>query len=119
MAVFARYQAEGIHCQRNQPPRLHDGTIIGRHGFDFQALYQGKFYAFDAKECAGATWRPDARQIHQEIALSQVVANGGFGFFLVYFVNRRILVKFHCPLAGRTFAPCDGEQTTIDVLGAL
>jgi hypothetical protein len=67
--LFASYESRGIHCQQNFPEQLSDGTKVKRHGFDFQILHNGKFYAFDAKECALNAWPLDKAKPHQVKAL--------------------------------------------------
>ena len=49
LVLFQRYAERGIQCQQNHPEQLHDGTLVERHGFDFQMFCYGRFYAFDAK----------------------------------------------------------------------
>lgn len=122
--LFDRYESRGIHCQQNHPEQLHDGTLIKRHGFDFQIFYNGKFIAFDAKECSKATWPLDKAKIHQIKALFDVYNNGGEAFFLVYFTNEKKLVKFHVQVVKlaieankKSLPPFAGEPTTIDILG--
>lgn len=121
--LFESYQSRGIHCQQNHPEQLHDGTLIARHGFDFQILYHGKFFAFDAKECARQAWPLDKAKMHQLKALLDVAANGGEAFFLVYFTGPKILVKFYAGgvqeaiINGRSsLSPDDGSRTTLNLL---
>lgn len=122
--LFESYESRGIHCQQNHPEQLHDGTLVKKHGFDFQILYNGKFYAFDAKECAKSSWPLDKAKIHQVKALFDVYNNGGEAFFLVYFTNEKKLVKFHIHLVKlaiesnkKSLSPVLGEPTTINILG--
>lgn len=123
--LFESYESRGIHCQQNHPEQLHDGTLIKRHGFDFQILYLGKFYAFDAKECALPAWPLDKAKPHQIKALFDVASNGGEAFFLVYFTKSKELVKFDVKnvqsaiIDGKKkLSPSDGEKTTINILDA-
>lgn len=122
--LFESYESRGIHCQQNHPEQLSDGTWVKRHGFDFQILYNGKFYAFDAKECAKSSWPLDKAKIHQVKALFTVYNNGGESFFLVYFTKEKKLVKFHIATVKesiesgiKTLSPSMGETTTINLLG--
>lgn len=122
--LFESYESRGIHCQQNHPEQLHDGTLVKRHGFDFQMLYQGKFYAFDAKECALPAWPLDKAKPHQVKALLDVSHNGGEAFFLVYFTKSKELVKFYVEKVqssiingDKKIFPSDGEATTINILG--
>jgi recombination protein U len=122
--LFKSYESRGIHCQQNHPEQLHDGTLVKRHGFDFQVFYNNKFYAFDAKECALSAWPLDKAKPHQVKALLDVAANGGEAFFLVYFTKNKRLVKFDvqkvqsCLISGcKKLIPPDGETTTINILG--
>lgn len=122
--LFARYESRGIHCQQNHPEQLYDGTLTKKHGFDFQILYNGKFYAFDAKECNLNAWPLDKAKPHQLKALLDVEANGGEGFFLVYFTKLNQLVKFNAKKVQKAIInkeyilpPSAGEKTTINILG--
>lgn len=122
--LFASYESRGIHCQQNHPEQLHDGTLVKKHGFDFQILYQGKFYAFDAKECALKAWPLDKAKPHQVKALLDVINNGGEGFFLVHFTVLRKLIKFNAKKVqeaiinkDHNLTPDNGEITTINILG--
>jgi penicillin-binding protein-related factor A (putative recombinase) len=122
--LFMSYESRGIHCQQNHPDQLHDGTLVKKHGFDFQMLYQSKFYAFDAKECALPAWPLDKAKPHQLKALLDVERNGGEGFFLVYFTKMKKLIKFSAKKVqnaiinkSHKLSPEDGESTTINILG--
>ena len=122
--LFKEYQKIGIHCQQNHPEQLHDGTLVRKHGFDFQMLYRGTFYAFDCKECALKNWPLDKAKAHQLKALLDVENNGGQAFFLVYFKYSRKLVKYSAStiqqaLMGtmKSVSPEMGEATTINLLG--
>lgn len=122
--LFASYESRGIHCQQNHPEQLHDGTLVKHHGFDFQIFYQGKFYAFDAKECAAKAWPLDKAKPHQLKALLDVEANGGEAFFLVYFTVPQTLVKYSAKIIQNAIinnekkvSPDQGILTTINILG--
>lgn len=122
--LFERYESRGIHCQQNHPEQLHDGTLVKRHGFDFQIFYNGKFIAFDAKECARSSWPLDKAKMHQIKALFDVYNNGGEAFFLVYFTKLRKLIKLPIStvmkaleVGEKKLSPDSGILTTIDILG--
>jgi len=122
--LFKSYQSRGIHCQQNFPEQLFDGTMVHWHGFDFQILHKGRFYAFDAKECASRTWPIDKAKMHQVKALVDVAENGGEAFFLVYFTALKQMIKFsaagvQCRLSegATSLCPEDGLQTSINILG--
>ena len=121
--LFESYESRGIHCQQNHPEQLHDGTLIKRHGFDFQIFYMGTFYAFDAKECALKNWPLDKAKPHQVKALLDVANNGGEAFFLVYFTESHKLIKYGVKTVQnaiindkKKLAPADGEATTLNIL---
>ena len=121
--LFESYESRGIHCQQNHPEQLHDGTLVKRHGFDFQIFYHGKFIAFDAKECALLAWPLDKAKPHQVKALLDVDTNGGEGFFLVYFTKVKELVKFDIKIVqsdiidgGKSLPASAGRKTTINLL---
>lgn len=122
--LFESYESRGIHCQQNHPEQLHDGTLVKHHGFDFQIFYMGTFYAFDAKECAAKAWPLDKAKPHQLKALLDVEANGGEAFFLVYFTQENILVKYSAKniqnaiISGaKKLLPLEGSPTNINILG--
>ena len=122
--LFVSYQSRGIHCQQNHPEQLFDGTITHRHGFDFQIFYNGRFFAFDAKECASHAWPLDKAKLHQLKALLDVENNGGEAFFLVFFTGQRKLVKFAASMVQNaltngdsSLSPYRGSSTTINILG--
>lgn len=122
--LFQRYAERGIHCQQNHPKQLHDGTLVERHGFDFQILYNARFYAFDAKECIRNRWPLDKATLHQLKALLTVEENGGEAFFLVHFTTLHKLVRFEASMVKTALAagvpsltPADGTATTLNILG--
>lgn len=122
--LFKQYEKLGIHCQQNHPEQLHDGTLVRKHGFDFQIFHNGTFYAFDCKECAPKNWPLDKAKPHQLKALLDVEKQGGQGFFLVYFKQSGQLVKFsarmiQCQLemGHKTVSPEMGEATSMNLLG--
>jgi penicillin-binding protein-related factor A (putative recombinase) len=119
--VFKHYAARGIHCHQNFPRQLHDGTIVEKGPFDFEVLYNGTLYAFDAKQCEATSWHPDKRHLHQEKMLLEVTRQGGQGFYLVYFVPLRKLVRFDVPLpTSKGLRPEDGLVLPgLDFLGIL
>jgi recombination protein U len=122
--LFESYESRGIHCQQNHPEQLHDGTLVKHHGFDFQIFHQGKFYAFDAKECALSAWPLDKAKPHQLKALLDVETNDGEAFFLVYFTKKNILVKYSAKIiqnaiinGQKKLLPLEGNPTNINILG--
>jgi penicillin-binding protein-related factor A (putative recombinase) len=122
--LFKSYESRGIHCQQNHPEQLFDGTLIHKHGFDFQIFYDGVFYAFDAKECQYKRWPLDKAKPHQLKALLDVEKNGGVGFFLVHFTELNKLIKFYAKNVQKaiineeySLSPDQGELTTINLLG--
>lgn len=122
--LFESYESRGIHCQQNHPEKLFDGTIVARHGFDFQIFYKGKFYAFDAKECAADKWALQNAKMHQLKALVDIENNGGEAFFLVYFAKHKKLVKFSAGFVQNALAKNEaslsydkGKLTTINLFG--
>lgn len=121
--LFESYASRGIHCQQNFPEKLFDGTIVNRHGFDFQIFYQGKFFAFDAKECALNRWPLDKAKLHQLKALLDIERQGGDAFFLVHFTALKKLIKFYAHTVqesmingNSSLTPQEGEATTINIL---
>ena len=121
--LFKSYESRGIFCQQNFPETLGDGTRIHNHGFDFQILYNGKFYAFDAKESNSPNWSLSNAKLHQLKALGDVERNNGISFFLVYYKNERKLVKIsptviqNAITEGRkSLKSSDGIETTINIL---
>lgn len=122
--LFKSYESRGIHCQQNHPEQLHDGTLVKKHGFDFQIFYMGSFYAFDTKECNLSRWPLDKAKPHQLKALLDIENNGGEGFFLVHFTKLNKLIKFRAKKVQNavinkehSLSPEMGETTTINILG--
>lgn len=121
--LFKAYESRGIFCQQNFPETLGDGTRINNHGFDFQILYNGTFYAFDAKECNSTSWSLSNAKLHQVKALADVANNGGISFFLVYFKKERRLVKMPINIVlkalednRKSLSAEDGIETKINIL---
>lgn len=121
--LFESYASRGIHCQQNHPEQLYDGTMVKRHGFDFQIFYHGQFYAFDAKECARNSFPIDKAKLHQLKSLLDVENNGGYAFFLVYFTKTKKLVKFpasfvqsRISIGSTSLLPEHGTPTTLNIL---
>lgn len=122
--LFESYESRGIFCQQNFPETLGDGTRIHNHGFDFQILYKGTFYAFDAKESNSPNWSLSNAKLHQLKALSDVERNGGIAFFMVYFKNEKELRKMTPQLitnaiqqGRKSLKMTDGEKININFLG--
>lgn len=122
--LFASYERRGIHCQQNHPEQLHDGTLVKRHGFDFQVFCKGSFYAFDAKECALKSFPVDKVKPHQLKALLDVENNGGHGFFLVRFTSIKKTIRFDASViqkalidGAKSISPDYGVETSINILG--
>ena len=121
--LFKSYESRGIFCQQNFPETLGDGTRIHNHGFDFQILYKGTFYAFDAKESNSPNWSLSNAKLHQLKALTDVEKNGGIAFFMIYYKQERKLVKIYPEIVKKAIAEgrkslksSDGEETTINFL---
>lgn len=124
--LFRHYLAKGVWCQQCFPRTLIGGKIVERHGYDFEILYKGKFYAFDTKECSREKWYLDKATPHQVDALLSVKRNKGEGFFLVLFVKTGILVKYDCEVVlqaiqddKKSLSVCDGKETKRDLLGVF
>ena len=122
--LFKQYEKLGIHCQQNHPEQLMDGTLVRKHGFDFQMFYKGVFWAFDCKECNLKNWPLDKAKPHQLKALLDIENQGGKAFFLVYFKYSKKLVKFRASFIRgalennmKSVSPEMGEATTINLLG--
>ena len=122
--MLDRYRSFGIFCQRNYPERSSSGAFIAQHGFDFEILHQGKFYAFDAKECNSKTWNLKTNaKLHQVQALRTVEDNGGEGFFLVFFAPEKKLVKLSATKIAQamkenksSLKSSDGIETSLNIL---
>ena len=121
--LFKHYQARGIPCQQNHPRTIMKkglATPIEKHGFDFQLLYKGMFWAFDAKLCKSVLWPTSNAKPHQRAELLRISEQGGQGFFLVYFALHRKLIRFDVPLSNKkSLSPDDGTTIPLDFLEIL
>lgn len=123
LSMFKQYRRVGIHAQQNHARQLADGRFVGRHDFDFQIYYQGRFMVFDAKECQAKRWETRNAKPHQIAGLAQVVKHGGEAFFLVWFVPENRLVKVGLDVVTdperRSITSADGIKTNLDIVGAF
>ena len=124
--VLKLYQQQGIACHANNALVAPGGQVVEGEPYDFEALYQGTFYAWDCKECAGNRWPlPKGSQLHQVKDLLDVHNNGGQAFFLVLYTSKgnqvmRYDAKLVCDLITQGEASVTLEQGTpfsLDVLG--
>ncbi len=93
LTLFKSYETRNIHCQQNFPEKLQSGQTVRKHGFDFQCLYNNKFYAFDAKHCDKELFYLSNCKIHQIKALLDIEKQGGEGFFFIYFAQKKKINK--------------------------
>ena len=124
--VLKLYKAEGIACHANNALVAPGGQVVEGEPYDFEALYNNVFYAWDCKECAGNRWPlPSRTQLHQVKDLLDVHLHGGQAFFLVCFTGKdNMLVRFNvqdvCEAikdGEASMEPGEGFFTSLDVLG--
>ena len=121
--LFKHYRQKGAFCQQCNPRTLSDGTVVGKHGFDFFVFHANVLSAFDAKECQGSRWNLSNAKTHQVDALLSISKNGGDGFFMVWFLKEKKLIKYTAEYIlncnKKSLAPSDGTQIKLDFLGVL
>ena len=112
------YDSLGLHAQQNNPEQLFDGTFVKNHGFDYQILYKGILYAFDAKNCESKTISGDNFKPHQVNAMEKVKSHGGKGFFLVYFAleKKLVVIDSGVALSKKSFSSEDGQEVVLNFL---
>ena len=92
-AFIALCDNRGLHAQQNHPEKLHSGEYISKHPFDYQVLYDGVFYAFDAKNSESKTLHISNLKPHQLNGLKKVKENGGSAFFMIYFAIEKKIIQ--------------------------
>ena len=91
--VLKYLDARGIHGHKNHPKRLNDGTYIEGEPFDYEVFSPSRVWTFDTKECEAETWPLSKAKLSQ---VNNLVKTGGF--FLVWFVHSRKLIRFDAEL---------------------
>lgn len=85
---------KGIHAHKNHANRNYKGVYLAGEPFDYEIIYNGQFYCFDAKICHASKWRLSNTTPGQVKALKDCADNGAIAFFLVYFAQLEYSVKF-------------------------
>ncbi len=83
----------GIHGHKNHPKRLNDGTYVEGEPFDYEVFSPSRVWTFDTKECEAEAWPLSKAKLSQ---VNNLVKTGGF--FLVWFVQSRKLIRFDAEL---------------------
>ncbi len=91
--VLKYLDARGIHGHKNHPKRLNDGTYIEGEPFDYEVFSPSRVWTFDTKECEAEAWPLSKAKLSQ---VNNLVKTGGF--FLVWFVRARKLIRFDAAL---------------------
>lgn len=89
-----RLNERGIHGHKNNANRSHDGKYISGEPFDYEFLFRGVLYAFDAKECESSRFSLSNCKLHQVKNLFDLSGHGAKAFFLVYFKNEKKLIQY-------------------------
>ena len=84
--------AKGIHCHKNHPFRLHDGTYIKGEPFDYEIM-TNPVKVFDAKEVSDNYLRIGTKERMQLKALLDCQKSGHDAFFLIWFSKYRKLKR--------------------------
>jgi penicillin-binding protein-related factor A (putative recombinase) len=87
-------ESTGIHAHKNHPARSFEGKFLAGEPFDYEIFRDGKFIAFDAKECQSDSFKTTNCKLSQIKSLQDIARHGGDAFFLVYFTNLKKLVKY-------------------------
>lgn len=91
--VLKFLDARGIHGHKNHPKRLNDGTYVEGEPFDYEVFSPSHVWTFDTKECEADAWPLSKAKLSQ---VNNLLKTGGF--FLVWFVKARRLVRFDAEL---------------------
>lgn len=107
----AYYQEKGLALFSKRPTPINVVKVDYSHGpkiieayfetqstTDYNGVYKGKYIDFEAKSIQGKTSFPLSNIPPQQIAhLKQVLAQGGYGFFLIRFATKNVV--FFVPAA--------------------
>ena len=95
---------QGIHGHKNHVKRTEGGVYLEGEPFDYEVFCNGKFAAFDAKECHERRWNLANAKLSQIRHLLNLRKHGADAFFLVYFAQSKRLVKFDVELVRKAIA---------------
>jgi hypothetical protein len=84
--------SKGIHCHKNNPLRLHDGTYIEGEPFDFEIM-TSPAKVFDTKEVSDNYLRIGKKELKQLKAMYDCQKAGHDAFFLIWFSRYKKLMK--------------------------
>jgi len=73
---------------------IQDSYRSGKKPYDFYCLREGKFIAFEVKIEMGKSFPFLKVKPHQPSILKEVIANGGKGYFILYFQKKKKVFVF-------------------------
>lgn len=89
-------RANGVYGQKNNASRTHDGLYRKGESFDYLIIHKDGVICFDAKECHGSRWNLKTNAKDSQIEnLALAKRNGADAFFLVWFKQSNVVVKFN------------------------
>lgn len=123
--LFEHYEQLNIFCHKLEVKEV-DGIKIKKSPFDFIVHHNGIMYGFDTKNCQNGSMGIANFKLHQIKAMSMVKAQGGDGFFLVYFADIGQLEKIDVDEViklksegAKSIRPDIRRQTPLDFLKIL
>ena len=109
--------ANGIHMHKNHAKRTEQGVYLEGEPFDYEVFSHGVIHCFDAKECAGSRWNLKNAKLSQLNNLLMCQKNGAQAYFLVWYKERNLIIRFDAELikealksGKKSLTPEDGEQ---------
>lgn len=109
--------AKGIHMHKNHAKRTEQGVYLEGEPFDYEVFSHGVIHCFDAKECASSRWNLKNAKLSQLNNLLMCQKNGAQAYFLVWYKERNLIIRFDAELikealksGKKSLTPEDGEQ---------
>ena len=109
--------ANGVHMHKNHAKRTEQGVYLEGEPFDYEVFSHGVIHCFDAKECAGSRWNLKNAKLSQLNNLLMCQKNGAQAYFLVWYKERNLIIRFDAELikealksGKKSLTPEDGEQ---------
>ena len=84
----------GIHMHKNHAHRTESGVYLEGEPFDYEVIAHGTIHCFDAKECAAKSWNLSNAKLNQLNNLIMCQKNGAQSYFLVWFRERNLFIRF-------------------------
>ena len=109
--------ASGVHMHKNYARRTQSGQYLEGEPFDYEVISHGAIHCFDAKECAGSRWNLKNAKLNQLNNLLVCQKNGAQAYFLVWYKNENIVIRYDVDLikqklisGKKSLTPEEGEK---------